>query len=55
VYSTKEEIGDYGEKKVIEHFDKTALCNKLCGENALAEHFENFRPILDEIQAILSA
>jgi len=29
------------------------LCNSLCGDDAVSENFENFRPILDRIQVIL--
>lgn len=50
-YSSKEIIGDYGEKKTIPEFNKTSFCHYICSleDESLKGIFANLRPILDEL------
>ena len=52
-YPQKTIVGPYGETKSIEEFDKTGLCEYLCGPDAQASNFADFKPILEQIDAIL--
>lgn len=50
-YSSKEIIGDYGEKKTIPEFNKTSFCHYICSleDESLKGIFANLRSILDEL------
>lgn len=50
-YTKKETTGPYGQRKIIEEFNKSDLCTHLCGENARKENFGDFRPVLEQIHA----
>lgn len=54
-YSTRTSVSDYGERVESEKFDKSALCDFVCGEDADVENFRDFQPVLDEIRSILLA
>lgn len=55
-YSTKEEIGDYGEKKIIQSLNKMDLCKHICGldDEELKERFSALRPTLGRLSNFFS-
>lgn len=52
-YPQKTVKGPYGEEKTIQDFDKSGLCDHLCGRAAHADVFADFKPILEQINTIL--
>lgn len=56
-YNTKEEIGDYGEKKRIESLNKMKLCEHICGldDGELKNRFSQLRPALERLAEFFGA
>jgi hypothetical protein len=55
VFEEKEaRSGIVGRPKIIPELRKTILCERLCGENADAANFQNFAPILERINEIVT-
>ena len=56
-YNTKEEIGDYGEKKRIESLNKMKLCEHICGldDGELKNRFFQLRPTLERLAEFFGA
>ncbi len=52
-YPQRTETGPYGEEKTFQRFDKTGLCDHLCGADADPANFADFKPILEQIRAAL--
>lgn len=50
-YVSKESVGEYGEKKVIETFDKMACCDSLCSmeDDTLKVVFANLRAMIERL------
>lgn len=50
-YSTKEKLGDYGEKSQIQVFEKVKLCNYICSleESEKRVIFANLKPVIDRL------
>lgn len=55
VYHNREITTGYNEKKLIQEFDKTALCDKICGGGAVIEDFRDFQSTLEEIRIFIGA
>jgi hypothetical protein len=53
MYDEKAVDGDYGDDFVKPVFNKVRASSMLCGEAACAQHFEDFRPVLEELRSIL--
>ena len=53
-YSSRVEIGDYGEKKTIEDFKKREFCDWIC-ENGSVEDFEKFDRVVEIIREFFGA
>jgi hypothetical protein len=54
MYDEKKIDGDYGDNFSKPHFNKNRACEMLTGENAVAVHFEDFKPVLEQIRMILT-
>ena len=54
MYDRKEVPGPYGRNNTIYDIRKMRLCDSLCGADADAATFENFRSILERIDGIMS-
>ncbi|MBX4261311.1 hypothetical protein KTC96_06520 [Clostridium estertheticum] len=52
-YSKKEIIGDYGERKIIESFEKMKFCNYICNDRKNPKDFEMFNCIIQIIEEII--
>ena len=50
-YVSKESVGEYGEKKVIETFDKMACCDSICAmdDDTLKVVFANLKTMIDRL------
>lgn len=53
MYQRIEKPGSYGKPTVLYELRKMQLCLSLCGDDAAAETFENFRPTLERISYLL--
>ena len=53
-YRNKETIGDYGERKDIQEFDKMACCDAICamGNVELKAVFKNLKKIIDKLVSL---
>jgi hypothetical protein len=55
MYDEKKVPTGIGKPKIIPDLRKMFLCQTLCGDDADAANFQNFAPILDRINEILTA
>ena len=53
-YVSKESVGEYGERKVIENFDKMACCDGLCAmdDDTLKVVFANLKTMIERLVAL---
>lgn len=52
-YPATTKIGDYGERKTFEEFDKTAFCRWVCEERRQTNDFERFSSIISIFEVFL--
>ena len=53
-YSSKTEIGNYGEQTKIEKFDKVSFCRWICEERRQTDDFEHFSLVIELLEEFLS-
>ena len=54
VQNKEKPSGIVGKPKILPELRKTLLCERLCGDDAAAANFQNFRPYLDRINEIVT-
>jgi len=52
-YEKKEDIGDYGEERIISSFKKVEFCYWICTEGKTANNFKNFSTIIKILEDFL--